>query len=42
MKYKKPLIFIAAIIAIIIALYGLWSWQKNLASEPVRQEKEIR
>jgi len=42
MKYKKLLIFILAIIAIVAALVGVWSWQKDANLEPSRQDQEIR
>lgn len=42
MKYKKTLIFVLATIAVVAALVGIWNWQKNINSEPSRQEQEIR
>ncbi len=42
MNYKKLLIFVLAIIAIVAALWGVWNWQNSGDTEPSRQEKEIR
>lgn len=42
MKLKRVLISILAFIAIIVAIYGFWSWQKSGNDEPIRQENEIR
>jgi len=39
---KKAIISIFAIIAIALALYGLYSLEKYSNQKPVRQDKEIR
>ncbi|MFA4995623.1 MAG: hypothetical protein WC536_00585 [Patescibacteria group bacterium] len=39
---KKTILTVIALLAIGFAVFGVIKWQKNVAGEPVRQEKEIR
>jgi len=41
-KYKKTIISIIALMAIVFALYGIYSLQKEKNAQPIRQESEIR
>lgn len=42
MTAKKIIITLLAILAILIAIYGVWRWQEKTAGLPLRQEREIR
>jgi len=41
-KFKKTLIFVLAIVAIIVALWSVWGWLTSQADQPTRQANEIR
>jgi|GEM_PF-5159521 len=42
MPSKKFLFFVLALIAIGVAIIGVWNYQKIVSEKPVRQSEEIR